>query len=194
MLVLPQDIKAYGQDPEKLEVAKAVRMSMSFPFFFEAVPLNGSLIVDGGVVSNFPVELFDSKAEPKWPTFGFKLMLPEDKNPAQLKQQSIDGPIAEFIAIVQTAMEAHDAYHLDKSKYVRTIGIDPLNIGTTDFSLSDRDKQALYQSGFKAAQEFLKTWDFEEYKKLYRSGKPLPTRREQLLSYDTRKHEDKWNL
>ena len=65
MLVLPQDIKDYGQDPATLEVARAVRMSMSYPFFFEAVPLNGSLIVDGGVVSNFPVELFDLKGTHK---------------------------------------------------------------------------------------------------------------------------------
>lgn len=178
MLVLPQDIKDYGQDPATLEVAQAVRMSMSYPFFFEAVPLADSLIVDGGVVSNFPVGLFDSKETPKWPTFGFKLVLSKDKNPAQLKQQIINGPMSEFIAIFQTAMEAHDAYYLDKSKYVRTIDIDSLGIGTTDFSLSDLEKEELYQSGVQAAKEFLVKWDFEEYKNYYRSNLQLPSRRD----------------
>ena len=36
MLVLPDDIRAYGMEPEDLEVT-AVRMSMSIPFFFEPV-------------------------------------------------------------------------------------------------------------------------------------------------------------
>lgn len=75
MLVLPQDIRDYGMAPEDLEVALAVRMSMSIPFFFEPVKLKDSYIVDGGMLSNFPVELFDSDGVPEWPTFGFKLVL-----------------------------------------------------------------------------------------------------------------------
>src|SRR6266567_2905888 len=59
MLILPQDIKDYGMAPEDLEVALAIRMSMSFPFFFMPVELKKSYIVDGGILSNFPVELFD---------------------------------------------------------------------------------------------------------------------------------------
>ena len=85
-----------------------------------------------------------------------------------------------FIAIFQTAMEAHDAYYLDKSKYVRTIDIDLLGIGTTDFSLTPSEKEELYDSGAKAAQEFLAKWDFNEYKKYYRSGIPLPSRRDMV--------------
>ncbi len=34
MLVLPQDVRDYGMAPEDLEVALAVRMSMSIPYFF----------------------------------------------------------------------------------------------------------------------------------------------------------------
>jgi hypothetical protein len=47
--------------------------------------------------------------------------------------------------------------------------------------LGSDQKEALYQSGRKAAKEFLDHWDFEEYKALYRSGQPLPTRRELVL-------------
>ncbi|WP_437912692.1 patatin-like phospholipase family protein [Sorangium sp. So ce302] len=66
VLVLPGDIDAerYGVEPDDLEVALAVRMSMSVPFFFRPVRLRGtngvnSYIVDGGLLSNFPVEVFD---------------------------------------------------------------------------------------------------------------------------------------
>jgi NTE family protein len=81
LLVLPDDAGHLGVDPDELEIAYAVRMSMSIPFFFEPVrhhnPLTRQehLIVDGGMLSNFPVWLFDTHgAEPRWPTFGLLLV------------------------------------------------------------------------------------------------------------------------
>lgn len=182
MLVLPQDIKEYGIAPEDLEIALAVRMSMSIPLFFEPVKFNGCDIVDGGLVSNFPVDLFDSDGPPAWPTFGFKLVLSDQRRPGQVTEQPIVGPVSEIVAMFYTAMEAHDAYHLGNSKYVRTIAIDTLGIGATDFNLTNQQKENLYHSGEQAAEEFLKTWDFDKYKAQYRNGQPPPTRHELLLS------------
>src|SRR5436305_307633 len=67
MLVLPRDARdQLGIDPDELEVARAVRMSMSIPMFFDPVvhqnPANANeehVIVDGGLLSNFPIWLFD---------------------------------------------------------------------------------------------------------------------------------------
>jgi len=85
MLVLPQDVADFGMRPEALDVARAVRMSMSLPFFYEPVRLKKrdtgqvSYIVDGGVLSNFPVSLSDTGRDvPEWPTFGFKLVEPAE--------------------------------------------------------------------------------------------------------------------
>ena len=63
ILRLPQDTHLYGIDPNALDVARAVRMSASIPFFFVPMQLtdaNGSnsCIVDGGMLSNFPLFLF----------------------------------------------------------------------------------------------------------------------------------------
>jgi NTE family protein len=184
MLVLPQDINIndYGIAPEDLEVALAVRMSMSIPFFFEPVKLKDSYIVDGGLLSNFPVELFDSAGVPAWPTFGYKLVVSGQADPTHLVQHPISGPISELAALFFTAMEAHDAYYLSNDKFVRTITIDSLEIGSTDFNLTPAQKEALYQSGVNAAKTFLDHWDFQKYIAQYRSGQPLPTRREQVLS------------
>jgi hypothetical protein len=88
---------------------------------------------------------------------------------------------SQLVAMFLTAMEAHDAYYLANDKFVRTIAIDTLNIQPTDFLLTDQQKEDLYQSGRKAAQEFLAHWDFEAYKAMYRSGQPAPTRRELVL-------------
>ena len=70
---LPWDYGNYGLDPGRQRIVDAVRASMSIPFFFEPVRLHapaatydgvtyskGSVIwVDGGLLSNFPVEVFD---------------------------------------------------------------------------------------------------------------------------------------
>ena len=66
LLVLPRDAAKLGIAPDELEVALAVRMSMSIPIFFEPVRIENPetnhehVIVDGGMLSNFPVWLFDS--------------------------------------------------------------------------------------------------------------------------------------
>lgn len=181
MLVLPQDIQSYGIRPEDLEIALAVRMSMSIPLFFAPVKLNGSAIVDGGLVSNFPVDLFDTPGQPLWPTFGFKLVLSDEKQPGEITGHPVAGPLSELVAMFYTAMEAHDAYHLASSKYVRTIAIDTLGIGATDFTLNVPQKEDLYQSGVQAARAFLSTWDFERYVRRFRHGQPVPDRHALLL-------------
>ena len=78
LLVFPQDLAEYGLDPGEFEVAKAVRMSMSIPLFYHPYKLKDSQgaehwIVDGGILCNYPMHLFDNgKDKLKRPLFGFK--------------------------------------------------------------------------------------------------------------------------
>lgn len=46
----------------KLE--KAIRASMSFPFYFKPVKINGKLMFDGGMYNNFPVNVLTSEFNP----------------------------------------------------------------------------------------------------------------------------------
>lgn len=79
---LPWDYeRLYGLDPDTMPVADAVRASASIPFFFEPVHLRAadgmeSTLVDGGVLSNFPIDLLDRRdgRPPRWPTLGLKLL------------------------------------------------------------------------------------------------------------------------
>ena len=96
MIVLPDDLPKYGINPAEFPVARAARMSMSIPYFFEPVELSVQtpysdkpsknrrkcFIVDGGLLSNFPVWLFDARdgVAPQWPTYGFKLLEPDSSN------------------------------------------------------------------------------------------------------------------
>lgn len=69
IVVLPDDLSKYGINPNRFSVAKAVRMSSCLPYFFEPVKLwtkdGVSIVVDGGVLSNFPIWLFDGKIKKK---------------------------------------------------------------------------------------------------------------------------------
>jgi NTE family protein len=184
MLVLPQDIADFGIRPEDLNVAAAIRMSMSIPFFYEPVKLRNmktnrvSHIVDGGLLSNFPVWLFDSKGStPEWPTFGFKLVEPEEE--LEVPHQ-VRGPISLFAALFSTMMEAHDARYIKDEEFVRTIAIPTLGIGTTEFDVSREKSEALYQSGRQAAEKFFANWNFTKYTDKYRRGKPRIERRLRL--------------
>lgn len=160
MVRLPWDYATYGLDPDKQSVADAVRASMSIPFFYEPVNLRGSYLVDGGLLSNFPIALFDSTGE--WPTFGIKLSA---KSEALNKMNPVKSPIDYSLAIISTAMNAHDQIYIDDPcTQMRTMFIDTFEYKATDFDLSRDDQAKLYASGHKAAKKFLKDWDFAAFK------------------------------
>lgn len=176
LLVLPRDIKDYGIDPDDFEIARAVRMSMSIPYFFEPVTLKlhesgeVSYIVDGGVLSNFPIYLFDDGTpDPPWPTFGYLLVEDPDVIGATVSHKII-GPLTLFAALFSTMMEAHDRMYIKNGAFARTIMIPTRGVKTTDFDLSPERADLLYQSGANGAREFFQTWNFDSYKAAFRQA------------------------
>lgn len=197
-LTLPQDITDYGENPDELEVARAVRMSMSIPFFFQPIKLTEKvshkecLIVDGGLLSNFPVDLFDPETkEPVRPTIGFKLSMDDPGDQIQMAavKNVIAGPISELLALFWTMNEAPDRYYLKNADYIRTIFINPHDIQSTNFALSQVDKDNLFNYGVQAATIFTEgdahhpAFDYDTYMEMHRSGTPPPSRREMVWRY-----------
>ncbi len=182
MLVLPRDIAHYGIDPDSLGIARAVRMSMSLPFFFEPVELQDSTtgeksyIVDGGLLSNYPVGIFDDEAEDAlYPTIGYKLVEPTEGKPRAIK-----GPISLLAALFGTMMEAHDAQYIRDNNFARTVPIKTLGVNTTDFDISRERSDELYESGRKAASAFFERWDYAKWKLKY-IDKTLTSRSDSVL-------------
>ena len=184
VLVLPRDAAAFGLEAWELEVALAVRMSMSIPIFFRCVRMRGDdsrehLIADGAMLSNFPISLFDCDDEetPEWPTFGLLLVEPEPEKPVAARippperaPLGAKGLVTLVSGMLHTMMEAHDRLYLEPAQFARTIPIPTLGVGTTEFGISNQRKQALYDSGRAAAEKFLSTWDFDAYLAAFRSG------------------------
>jgi NTE family protein len=178
MLVLPRDAPVLGvEDPDELEVAQAVRMSTSVPILFDPVihhnPRTGEdhVVVDGALLSNFPVWVFDAPAgvAPRFPTFGLTLARPAQRD-AVLPSQAPRGLAADLAAdlgylkaIVETMMEAHDRRALDASTRVRTISLPTHGVGAIDFGISDERREQLLTAGREATARFLDAWDFDAY-------------------------------
>lgn len=172
MLVFPDDLPRYDIVPETFPVARAVRMSSSIPYFFQPAILQSEnkphYIVDGALLSNYPVWLFDVPGAPKWPTIGFRL----HDNKVTTEETSINGLFSFTRGLLVTMLDAHDRLHVEKANAVRTIFINTLGIRATQFQMSPELRQQLFRSGEESAQRFLNTWNFEEYVRVFRTTSP----------------------
>ncbi|XYH92770.1 patatin-like phospholipase family protein [Sorangium sp. So ce1128] len=156
MLVLPDDVTVehYGVAPDDLEVALAVRMSVSVPFVFRPVRLKGrngvvSYIVDGGLLSNFPVWFFDDR---DMFTIGVRIL--------QNRQHELRFPYIAHMtyALASTAVEAHDihaATRFDRKKWGRTVEVNTANVSIFEFKLTPLQKETLYEAGRRTMELFL---------------------------------------
>ncbi|NJO76728.1 MAG: phospholipase, partial [Leptolyngbyaceae cyanobacterium RM1_406_9] len=188
MLVLPDDLEIEAieglgrpklieqlglRNRDEFSIAEAVRLSMSIPFFFQPGKLGSRRIVDGGILSNFPLWVYDvpTQAErsstvrrcPRWPTFGLRLT-----EEGFQKQAKIAGPFDMLGAMFKTMMVAHDRHHLNQSNQGRVINIDvtEARVTATEFDISDSKKDILYQLGYQQAKEFFHTWNWSKHLEL----------------------------
>jgi len=206
MLILPNDLVEFGIDPDTFPIVDAVRMSMGLPFFYrphrfisyenksgelqpyEDVAKNCPqkaaadghrvhFVVDGGLLSNYPVWLLDDGTpNPPWPTFGFRF---NRKNCIDCPPEKLPHNVIDYTkSIISTMLEAHDKSHISTSRgdKDRSILI-PTNVRikgkektvkTTDFNISRAESIALAENGRTAVSSFLDTWDFDVWKGLYR--------------------------
>ena len=156
---LPWDCEEYGQDPRAMRVVDAVRASMSIPFFFRpvsvATPHGKVTWVDGGLLSNFPITVFDRTDDrpARWPTWGVKLS-------ARPSLVQVDQPASSnlelAVACLTTLLASTDRYHLDDIKVTeRTMFVDTASVSAVDFAISSAEQATLYATGRTAAQSFL---------------------------------------
>ncbi|GIO65363.1 patatin-like phospholipase family protein [Paenibacillus cookii] len=167
ILVLPGDLAKLGIDPAAFEVSKAIRMSTSIPYFFDPVILRMCgkaargkafkdqfvYVVDGGLLSNLPLWLFDDSAEnfgqPPIQTIGFQMVGRSSGRPHVIR-----GPISMLTAMFETMLSAHDERYIEQVNRFRTIKIPTLGVGTTQFHITPEETMELYESGVQAGTKF----------------------------------------
>lgn len=175
---------------DQLQPAGFVRASMSIPVFFESyyikdIPVNDAGIqklwadtfdqktppdtvrfVDGGILSNFPINLFYNKdiKVPRLPTFGIDLddSIPEDKTNIP-ENWSLGGYIGRMF---NTVRFYYDKDFSLKNK-VMNLGVGKVPVSEynwLNFFLTNQQKVDLFAAGAQAAQKFLEGFNWADYK------------------------------
>lgn len=180
---LPKMASLFWEKPETVSPAKHVRASMSIPAFFHPmkVPIEGwrpeiwsdftgfrgkafkeATLVDGGIVSNFPIHVFHKKGIPRRPTFGVKL------NNSRAAAQTVNTLGQKVGMSFSTARHLFDYDFLYKNPdYRQLIGfIDTGEHHWLNFSLSSVEKKDLFYRGAQAAATFLRRFDWGKYRSL----------------------------
>jgi NTE family protein len=155
---------------EAMPIADAVRISMSYPFFFAPFQASenghdpqGHYYVDGGLLKNYPIDLFDkSSLEPNLETLGFRIDLPEEIEVLSRKKQPTAHPIHDFVgfvhALVSTAINGETNQHKRSLDDSRTVYINTQDVQTMDLDIDKKPEKIalLIKEGEKATRDYFK--------------------------------------
>ena len=189
----PKMADLYWKDPDTVKPSALVRASMSIPFFFEPFEVNGIpgdeapsnkykqlwndhasyngpipktvKFVDGGMLSNFPINVFhrtDGQI-PSRPTFGVRLSTYRDDYADVKNLMSFSG------AMISTMRQIHDYDFLmrnpDYKQLICRIDADK-DFNWLDFEMAEKDRVKLFLKGAQKAIEFLECFNWSEYKEI----------------------------
>lgn len=189
-VVFPEMAELYWSKDQKISPADMVRASMSIPFFFEpfqvdGIPHSGEAqnqnwidqarymgkvpesvkFVDGGMLSNFPINVFHCEEDelPKMPTFGVRL---STYRQTFSKADSLPKFSA---AMISTMRQISDLDFLlknpDFKQLICRIRADQ-KFNWLNFFMDDKEKVALFNLGAQKAIEFLEGYSWEKYKEV----------------------------
>lgn len=188
-VVFPEMADFYWTDPDRLNPAHFVRASMSIPFFFHPFRINNlprgpsararwesvgfypdleggvpqsACFIDGGIMSNFPIDLFhDPQKVPEAPTFGVKLEYDR-------RRRQVEGPLGLFGAMFNSSRHCLDYDFIrrnpDYKHLVTWIPAQAFN--WLDFNIDKPAQSKLFLEGAKEAIHFLRAFDWVNYKEI----------------------------
>ncbi len=189
-VIFPDMAHLYFRDHLRVSPARLVRASMSVPLFFKPfvaddipeagtiqhpewikwavykgrVPLQASF-VDGGLTSNFPIDVFHlpGSGRPRKPTFGVRLSTFRESF------KEIEDLSSYLGGLIDTMRHDSDNEFLRKNpdfnRLITFINADQL-VNWLNFNLSDEEKLVLFRKGAESALVFIRQFDWEAYKEL----------------------------
>jgi len=185
-VVFPNMAPMYWAEPDKINPACFARASASIPVFFQPYTVSGisKLInnsdtwrklgsftgelsdkvsfADGGLLSNFPIDLFKRIGVPRAPTLGARL---GSKNRSAKDIVKIDQyavklfnsmrHYADYDFIFKNPLYNNLITHIPTDKY-----------NWLNFAMTPEDKRGLFREGVIAGHKFLESFDWAKYKAL----------------------------
>ncbi|WPO81710.1 patatin-like phospholipase family protein [Chryseobacterium sp. JJR-5R] len=195
---LPTMANLYWSEEELKHISPAefVRASMSVPFFFEPMQkrinkeddsvkyawkfwMNTQeesinpvgIFIDGGSISNFPIDLFHAADifYPRMPLFGVQLTSDSDilSEKGKTSEEILKSPFTYAGNIIDTLKGFNDKTFLTKHTFYHLFSIQTVNCGTSswlNFFMKREEKEELFNRGFQAALDFLNNFDWQKYK------------------------------
>ena len=146
-------------------IYKAIRMSMGIPFIFEPFCLNDNYYVDGGLLDNYPLHIFDSELEnqkqisylPNPKTLGIKIMTEDDKKSDVTQVIKFTSLFDYSISYIETLLSNNEEKTINPYMYERSIINVTPNYKLTKFHVSDEEKENLLNIGKLAVKNFFGT-------------------------------------
>lgn len=135
-----------------LEVWKAIRMSSCFPLIFFPILHEGHKYVDGGLLNNYPIRIFDNMEKGNH-TLGLRLdSNAEISNAVRYANDNVVHFIESLCDIVYSSLQNNE---LSVEDWDRTIRIDTLNISGLNFNITPTTIDTLIESGRSAVHHYL---------------------------------------
>lgn len=173
------EIFSYTSKHADTPISLGVRISMSIPLFFVPVTLNDMLYIDGGLLRNYPINIFDLHHfngvihNQFFDTIGIRLdseyEITRYLDPNLHRNVHKIGNLFQFLnCLITTALNEQDDMHANSFDQFRTIYCNTQNIETTDFNLDNNQKKLLINAGANAVRDF-----FARYQAHFGSHDPI---------------------
>jgi NTE family protein len=184
----PRMWELYYPNLKSVNPADFVRASMSIPIFFNAYSISPKpfaadswdrlinwnnqtipqkvLLVDGGSLSNFPINIFHNPKNktPRMPTIGIRLIENEDEKDKNFIIKSLTDLLGK---IINTMKLSSDKEFINKNpSYNKGIAYVKINkeLSWLNFFMTESQKKELFVAGAQSAISFLIDFDWEVYK------------------------------
>lgn len=146
------DIRDYcAEKTPHYKISNAVRASMTFPYYFQPFicPESGHYLIDGGVISNYPLFLLSKEEQAK--TLSLLIQTSVEKAPS-IESLEMDRLFIRplYIALTHKSAIECQLYH---TKCIRIL-LGQVDI--LDFSFDDETKNKIIRAGEEAVQTFFK--------------------------------------
>lgn len=139
-----------------MKLMDAIHITTSVPLLYESVKMNNDVLIDGGVLDNFPIHLFDkdeyggeNKVNSK--TIGLKLLTLDEINNYLPPVTNIKSYIA---ILINTIYQQSLRIHIHEEDWKRTIKINIGTINSFNFNIKNEDKRFLLEQGYDAINTY----------------------------------------
>ena len=184
--VFPDMAAMYWQEPNEVNPAGFARASASIPAFFQPFTVDrisqlignsdkwerlgsftGDLpdkvsFADGGLLSNFPIDLFRRPGVPRAPTLGARL---SSKHRSANNVETVGQYAGQLFNSLRHYADYDFIFKNPLYKYLIT-HISTEGYNWLDFNMSQANKLGLFREGVLAGYEFLESFNWAQYKEL----------------------------